>query len=250
VRSSSAYGVLKLTLHQIHYEWQFVPAAGSSFTDSGAEFCDQGYARPRGATPVNLTFVPAFDQCTSSNASHGSPLSVASCRPPRLSSQHLTVGTPDLNGKAVGFTGHLALKALGESPINLGNGDQADVSIKATFTDVRRAASPYADYTGQLQGQLVLRLTDRLNGAGADKSATAMDVPLSFTIPCQTTASTTIGSTCSVVTSADGVTAGLVAESKRAIWELRDAKVFDGGADGVASTAPNTLFAAQGFFAP
>ena len=35
VRNNSAYGVLKLTLHQISYEWEFVPAAGSSFSDAG-----------------------------------------------------------------------------------------------------------------------------------------------------------------------------------------------------------------------
>ena len=77
---------------------------------------------------------------------------------------------------------------MGESPINSGNGDQADVTITATFTDVRRAASPYADYTGQLQGQLVLRITDRVNGTALDKPATVTDLPFSFTIPCQATA--------------------------------------------------------------
>ena len=53
-----------------------------------------------------------------------------------------------------------------------------------------------------------------------------------------------------MTTSADSVTAGAVVEGKRAIWELRASKVLDGGADGVASTAGNTIFATQGLFAP
>lgn len=34
-----AYGVLKLTLHASSYDWQFAPATGSSFTDSGSAPC-------------------------------------------------------------------------------------------------------------------------------------------------------------------------------------------------------------------
>jgi len=39
VRNSSTYGVLKLTLHSGGYDWQFVPGAGSTFTDSGSSSC-------------------------------------------------------------------------------------------------------------------------------------------------------------------------------------------------------------------
>lgn len=39
VRSNSSYGVLKLTLHAGSYDWQFVPVAGSTFTDSGSSNC-------------------------------------------------------------------------------------------------------------------------------------------------------------------------------------------------------------------
>lgn len=39
VRNSSTYGVLKLTLHATGYDWQFVPIAGSTFTDSGSTDC-------------------------------------------------------------------------------------------------------------------------------------------------------------------------------------------------------------------
>ena len=51
-------------------------------------------------------------------------------------------------------------------------------------------------------------------------------------------------------TTFDAVAPGSVPEGKRAIWELDAIEVFDGGTDGIASTAPNTLFARQGIFVP
>lgn len=38
-RNNSTYGVLKLTLKSTSYDWQFVPVAGSTFTDSGSTNC-------------------------------------------------------------------------------------------------------------------------------------------------------------------------------------------------------------------
>ena len=39
VRNGSTYGVLKLTLRATGYDWQFVPVAGATFTDSGTGSC-------------------------------------------------------------------------------------------------------------------------------------------------------------------------------------------------------------------
>ena len=39
VHDASTYGVLKLTLHATGYDWQFIPVAGSTFTDSGSGSC-------------------------------------------------------------------------------------------------------------------------------------------------------------------------------------------------------------------
>jgi acid phosphatase type 7 len=39
VRNSDTNGVLKLTLHATSYEWQFVPASGMTFADSGSGSC-------------------------------------------------------------------------------------------------------------------------------------------------------------------------------------------------------------------
>ena len=42
----SAHGVLKLTLKEGSYDWQFVPVAGDSFTDSGSGTCHAGASGP------------------------------------------------------------------------------------------------------------------------------------------------------------------------------------------------------------
>ena len=214
----------------------------------------RGFARPKGATPLNIRLVPAFEECISDNASHGAPLSVPSCRPPQQTSDYLTVGTPDANGKAPASMGALTLKEQGESPINTGNGDQADVEITASFTDVLNQGS-LTDYTGELRYVLGLRITDRFNGTTGGPNrlepATSMDVPLPFSVPCSATGGSE-GATCSVTTSADAVTGGNAAnEGQRAVWQLDQVKVFDGGGDGDAdTTGDNTLFAVQGLYAP
>ncbi len=40
VRNNSTFGVLKLTLHSNSYDWQFLPEAGQTFTDSGSSTCN------------------------------------------------------------------------------------------------------------------------------------------------------------------------------------------------------------------
>jgi hypothetical protein len=39
VRNNTTFGVLKLTLHPTSYDWEFVPVAGQTFTDSGSTSC-------------------------------------------------------------------------------------------------------------------------------------------------------------------------------------------------------------------
>jgi hypothetical protein len=39
VRNSDTFGVLKVTLHPTSYDWEFVPQAGKTFTDSGSGQC-------------------------------------------------------------------------------------------------------------------------------------------------------------------------------------------------------------------
>ena len=110
------------------------------------------YARPKGASPSNIRLVPAYKPCSSANMSHGAPLNVGSCGPPVPESSYATVGSPDTNGAAANSVGVINFKVVGEQPIDPNNGDQADVQISASITDVRSKANPANDYAGQLRG--------------------------------------------------------------------------------------------------
>jgi hypothetical protein len=127
--------------------------------------------------------------------------------------------------------------------------NEADVRLTVNLTDVRRQAG-LGDYTGQLRVDQSVRATDRENGSSGTDPATGIATSFPVTVPCTSTASTTVGSTCAITTTFNSVVPGAIVEAQRAIWELGDTKVYDGGPDGVASTTPNTLFATQGVFVP
>jgi hypothetical protein len=214
-----------------------------------------GYARPKGATPVVLQMVVAYKGCTASNGSHGSPFVAASCSPPVPESGYLTVGTADSNGQPTKSTGYMELRAICNPPAPtsappcIAPGEQGDVGIEISVTDVRRKTD-LLDYTGELEAVLGLRITDHLNGPSLSSSATVTDLPYSIPVPCTSTADNTVGSSCNLTTSADAVLPGTVIETKRTIWELDQVEIRDGGADGSADTAPNTPFMRQGVVAP
>jgi hypothetical protein len=104
--------------------------------------------------------------------------------------------------------------------------------------------------------RLELRITDRNNatspGGGSDP-ATMTDY--TFELPmfsaCASTASTATGSTCSANMNLAAFIPGSVPEGKRAIWEIGQVQVRDGGSDGdAATTADNEPFLKQGVFVP
>ena len=207
-----------------------------------------GYARPRGATPFRVPLVPAFDQCTSPNTTHGAPLAFGSCAPPRQTSPNLTVGTPDANGSSASSIGYLLLKVLPGDPE--ATGDQADVELTLEITDVRRT-NDLADYTGDVEGRTVVRITDSGSGASGDEPATTQDFSFSAAAPCAATPAGSTGATCSSVTTLDALIPGSIREGARSIWQLGDVQLFDGGPDGLADTqGDNSLFARQGVFTP
>jgi hypothetical protein len=224
----------------------------TSDTDSSRDVYMQeisnGYVRPKGATPILVALVPAFQPCTLPNSTHGSPLVSPSCNPPSLASGFLTVGSPDSNGKVARAAGTVRLDTVVGNPGT--TPDEADVLLSASMTDVRRK-SDLADYTGQLQASPTVRITDRGNGSISGDAATVTDMQFPFTVSCVATGGTTDeGSNCSVTTTADTVVPGAIKEGDRAVWELGQVRVFDGGADGVASTSPNSVFAVEGIFIP
>jgi acyl-homoserine-lactone acylase len=197
-----------------------------------------GYPRPRGASPLYVPLVPAFDACTAPNETHAPPLAFGSCRPAAASSPQLTVGTPDANGKPANSSGFARFRTVAGDPAT--PADEADVGITFELSDVRRSAD-LSDYTGELQGAVDVRATDRSNGATGSEAATMTDYTLSASVPCVPTGAGDIGALCSVTTSADTLLPGSVSEGARGVWELGQVQVRDG------TGAP---FAVQGVFAP
>ncbi len=103
------------------------------------------------------------------------------------------------------------------------------------------------DYTGQLRASAQVRLTDRLNGLGA---GTVTDLAFPVTVPCAATADTSVGSTCGISTSANALIPGSVQTGNRAIWQMDQVKVYDGGSSGTAGASDATLFEDEGVFVP
>ena len=206
-----------------------------------------GHVRPKGATPLRVSLVPAYTACASPNRMHGPPLAFGSCAAPVQRSTQLTVGTADANGQTTNSVGSLKMSVMPGNPAT--QADEADVALSVSISDVRRN-SDLADYGGELEARTTLRLTDRLSGTGLNESATLGDLPFEFVVPCAVTGATGIGSTCALSTSADAITPGIAAEGSRAVWQLSQVTVADGGSDGLGSTEPNGVFAVQGVFAP
>ena len=201
------------------------------------------YPRPKGATPLRVSLVPAHGLCSSPNREHGPPLAFGSCNPPVAESAQLTTGTPDLNGQATGMSGFVRYETLVGNPAT--PADEADLSLRVEITDVREQGS-LADYAGEVQAQASTRLTNRDGGV----TATVSDVLFPLTTQCAPTADATIGSTCSLTTTLDTLIPGAVVESARTILQLGQVRVVDGGPDGDPTTAPNTVFLRQGIFVP
>jgi hypothetical protein len=215
-----------------------------------------GYPRPKGATPVSTSLVPAYRPCESPDREHGPPLAFASCSGPAQASDYLTVGTADSNARPTKFMGSIALETIVGNPSL--PGDQADLQLRADIADVLCAVNVpgsctgvLSDYGGQLEAVFGVRITDKLNGHAGTLPGTAEDLfRFPFTIPCVATADTTTGGACSLSTTADALVPGTIVEGKRAIWEIGQIRVNDGGADGEASSDDNTPFLTQGIFVP
>jgi hypothetical protein len=171
-------------------------------------------------------------------------------------SNYLTLGTPDANGTAANSIGFILLRVKATSPY--------DVLISGTIRDVRclpAAATSVCnspnnvdgpDYSGELQANATIRVTDHYNGPGLNEPATVQDIQFPVNLTCANTADTTRGGDCTVTTSGPVVCpeCGLK-EGQRTVIQLAQYQVFDGGADGVVSTTgDNTLFMDQGIFIP
>jgi phospholipase C len=196
------------------------------------------YVRPRGATPLRISLTVAFKGCTAPNRTHGPPLAFDSCAPPQQTSNFLTVGTGDANGQPADSTGKVRYDVV-----------PGDAKIVIEMTDVRNK-SDLSPYTGELQADQALRITDRQNGPSQDEPGTLTDTHFPITVPCSASAGTTVGATCGVTTTANALEPGAIIAGNRAIWDLGQVQVFDGGASGMAGASDATLFEDEGIFVP
>ena len=228
-----------------------------------AQIAGATHPRPKGATPLRVPLVPAYNQCTTPNRTHGPPLAFPSCNPPGQSSGAVTVGSQDANGAAANSEGFFKITVLFDAP---GPPDGADLLLASRITDVRcrpgttacgsANSADGADYTGDLESDATIRITDHFNavtaGGGPDP-ATVVDLPFPVRLFCSSTASTSIGGDCTINTSYLTICAcNPWFEGKRVAVEMAQFQVFDGGPDGIVSTEPenNTVFMRQGLFIP
>ena len=200
---------------------------------------------------TRVSLVPAYRACEAPNRSHGPPLAFGSCAPPVSESNFLTVGTPDANGAPAKSLDYVEFTVQRGDPSTVA--DEVDLRIRTEITDVRCKGSFYAcesgqnsDYTGELDGMVPLRITDRLTlPVPGQRPATVEDIwTFRWTVPCSITADFTVGATCASETTAEAIAPGSVPEGMRSIWELGRVEIRDAGVDDY------TLFAVQGVFVP
>ena len=218
------------------------------------------HPRPKSASPMQMSLVPAYAPCAAPNRTHGPPLAFPSCNPPAQTSAQATVGTPDAFGGAANATGHLRLRVIGQVY------DQ-DLLIEMALNDVRcmptgtrcgtANTSGPPDYSGEMRFSFAaVRLTDHGNattpGGGTD-AATVQDFAIEHAWACVQSGSTSTGSPCDLQTTLNAIIPGAVPylRAERQLFELDAVRIYDGGADGDGdTTADNTVFARPGVFIP
>jgi hypothetical protein len=216
-----------------------------------------GFVRPKSASPFRTSLVPAYNACApaSANRTHGPSLAFASCNPPAMNSNVLTVGTPDVNGFVANSVSFVRLDAvLGDV---LTDADEADVRVQVSMTDIRNNPSG-TDYAGRVLFRAVFQTTDHNNAAETPEPATGSG-PVELPIDCVTTPSTTTGGVCSLSTTLDAVLGNAVVERLRQNWELGQVEIKDAGPNGTGYGAgcpptcgdgDETVFMREGVFIP
>jgi hypothetical protein len=205
-----------------------------------------GFPRPKGATPVFASLVPAYQQCNSPNRTHGGSLSFGSCAPPVQSSSVLTIGTPDANGFAANSVDSINYKTL-----------TGDLSVAVTMNDIRNRPSG-TDYVGRVLARVPVQVTDRNNAAEVPETGTVQSFTLDIPVDCTATASTSIGSNCNLTTTVNAQYPGAIVDGMRSIWQLGQIEIRDAGPNGTGyESCPPTCgdgdestFMRQGVFVP
>ena len=206
------------------------------------------YPRPRGAARQHIALVTAYQPCRSPDRTHGPPLVSGSCGSPQMESGEITVGTGDSNGLQAKNKGYLSVAAFPGNPQVPGN----DADVRLTLhVDGLYDKTTLEPYTGELKARMSLQITDKSNTPhpGGPGAGTTVGIPLEFSAGCLW-GPPPDATSCFAVTELSAMLPGAVQEGRRAIWEIDDVEIWDGGPDDDAQTEPNTLFARQGVFIP
>lgn len=230
-------------------------------TDPGWDLYAAGLAsrapfdRPARTSVIQVSLVPAFRQTISatqcqarggSPSGHGPPLAFSSCNPP---------------GFTPGTVAHIGARSSGQAQIAPVEGDpttpadEADVVLSAQLTDVRSSSSTGSDYDPAPSGSDITlvarwRVSDLLNGPGRGEPGTAQDAQHRLGVSCTATPDPTVGSTCAVSTTSDGLTPGTIRERKAMVIQHFRLRLDDSGANGVPADADDRNFAQQGIYVP
>jgi dipeptidyl aminopeptidase/acylaminoacyl peptidase len=214
-------------------DWQPLPTAS--------------YPHPASAPSLQASLVPTFRPCgTGANPTdgqHSPPLGTQACLPPLAGSNVAHFGASSVG--AANFT-------VVPGDADATNGDQANVTLAASLTDVRTPAG--ADYVPNPSGPDLtevtrLRFTDKANNYGG-ASATATEYDFRVPIECAATSDPSLGSSCSVSTSADSLLPGFITEQRQTVIQAFRVRVDDAGTNGTTGDSDDRIFAMQGVYIP
>ena len=208
-----------------------------------AQAASASHPRPKGATPLRASLVPAYNQCAAPNRTHGAPQPDTTVLMNAVARLWLA--------NALGF---VLFRVLPPS-------FNGEVRVTATISDVRclpgtaaavcnsANAADGPDYSGQLQCDTTIRISDHFNGPNRDEAATVVDIPFPLNAFCVNTADTSTGGVCTITTECQ-LPEGCSNANRRTVVEFGHVLVRDGGPDGNIATNDNTVFMRQGIFIP
>jgi hypothetical protein len=205
------------------------------------------YSHPQSASQLRVSLVPAFKQCGTganpSNAKHAPPLATNSCNPPMPGSVLAAVGPTSQSS---------AQMTVVPGDADATNGNQANISITASLTDIQSTAG--GDYNPNASGADLtavtrLRITDKANGYGG-LPATATEYDFKVPIDCSSTPDPSVGSSCSANTTANALIPGLIQEQRQTVVQPFRVRIDDSGANGIRGDSDDRIFATQGVFVP
>jgi len=248
------------------------------------------HALPGSGSPLRVPLVPAYKNCPVAGADsiHVAPVPFPSCTTSNanfgLQSDILTMASAGVgSGSGSGFislkVGCLASSTEAIPPCTFGDAqEEEDIAFELSVSDVQcQKVAPGCtgagdDYTGQLYGTSLIRITDHsspatclsLAGTGCG-NATTIAGPFPIPTPpgaCVVNGSATTqpGSTCGYASTINTVVPGAVKEGQRGIVSILNLQVKDQGEDGdigygvtcppSCGTADDTVFVDQGIFLP